>query len=110
MTAVAWPVLRGGKKEGGRRAPTGGVGRSERRREREGARGGGGRASWATRGKEEKENRAGAEWAGAREERWAMGKEAGLRGREGKQAGLGWELALPSYFLPFFFSNHPKSI
>jgi hypothetical protein len=45
--------------------------------------------SWAARGEEEKEDRAGAEWAGAREERWATGKEAGLRGREGKQAGLG---------------------
>jgi hypothetical protein len=45
--------------------------------------------SWAARGEEEKEDRVGAEWAGAREERWATGKEAGLWGREGKQAGLG---------------------
>jgi hypothetical protein len=100
------------KEENG--APTGGVGRLEIRRERErerveeaAVRAG---PSWAARGKEEKENRVGAEWGGTREERWATGKEAGLRGRKGKQAGLGWELGLPSYFLPFFFSNHPKSI
>jgi hypothetical protein len=62
---------------------------SERERERaeeEAVRAG---PSWAARGEEEKEDRAGAEWASAREERWATGKEAGLRGREGKQAGLG---------------------
>jgi hypothetical protein len=36
-------------------------------------------------------------------ERWAMGKEAGPRGRGGKQAGLGWDLGLLFYFLPFPF-------
>jgi hypothetical protein len=90
-----------GRRKTGRRQ-VGSAGQREGGRERECAEEAAVRArpSWAARGKEEKENRAGAEWAGAREERWATGKEA----------GLGWELGLPSYFLPFFFSNHPKSI
>jgi hypothetical protein len=60
--------------------------------------------SWAARGEEE-EDRVGAEWAGVSEERWAAGKEAGLRGREEKQAGLGSKLSWISSFLPFSFSS-----
>jgi hypothetical protein len=37
------------------------------------------------------------------------GKKLARGGRE-EQAGLGWDLGLFSYFLPFFFSNQLKSI
>jgi hypothetical protein len=58
-----------------------------------------------------KEERAVASWAacGRRKGEWAGGKRLAREGRE-EQAGLGWELGLLSYFLPFFFSNQLKSI
>jgi hypothetical protein len=43
------------------------------------------------------------------EETGPRGKKPARGGRE-EQAGLGWELGLLSYFLPFFFSNQLKSI
>jgi hypothetical protein len=50
--------------------------------------------SWAERGEEEEMGRAGADWAGAREERWA--------GAAGWAAGLGG-----GWFPVFFFLGFP---
>jgi hypothetical protein len=98
-------------RRGTRRPLRGRWSEEEERKEEDGVRWGRGVSGREREGEraEEAAVRAGPSWAArGEEERWAAGKEARLRGREGKQAGLGSELGLPSYFLPFSFSTIPN--